>query len=77
MLNDRKDKWGGSLEGRLRFPIEIIGGIRKELREDYPIFFRMHGSEFLPGGYQVETEKLIAHHLEKARRNKPPCQYET
>lgn len=66
VLNDRKDRWGGSLEGRLRFPIEIIRGIRKELGEDYPIFFRMHGSEFLPGGYNVETEKMIAHHLEKA-----------
>jgi 2,4-dienoyl-CoA reductase (NADPH2) len=65
-LNDRTDQWGGNLEGRLRFPVEIIRGIRKELGEDYPVFFRMHGSEFLPGGYDVETEKMIAHHLETA-----------
>jgi 2,4-dienoyl-CoA reductase (NADPH2) len=65
-LNDRTDKWGGNLEGKLRFPIEIIRGIRNELGEDYPVFFRMHGSEFLPGGYDVETEKMVAHHLEKA-----------
>jgi len=69
VLNDRTDKWGGSLEGRLRFPIEIIRGIRKALGEDYPIFFRLHGSEFLPGGYNVETQKIIAHNLEKAGVN--------
>jgi 2,4-dienoyl-CoA reductase (NADPH2) len=66
VLNDRTDEWGGSLEGKLRFPVEIIRGIRKELGEDYPVFFRMHGSEFLPGGYDLETEKRIAHHLETA-----------
>ncbi len=66
VLNDRTDEWGGSLEGRLRFPVKIIRGIRKELGEDYPILFRMHGSEFLPGGYDIERAKLIAHHLEEA-----------
>jgi 2,4-dienoyl-CoA reductase (NADPH2) len=65
-LNDRIDQWGGSLEGRLRFPVEIIKGIRKEVGQDYPIFLRMHGSEFLPGGYDVETEKRIARRLETA-----------
>lgn len=66
VLNDRTDQWGGSLEKRLRFPTEIIRGIRKEVGDDYPIFFRLHGSEFLPGGYNVEEEKLIARHLETA-----------
>lgn len=64
VLNDRADQWGGSLERRLRFPTEIIRGIRKEVGKDYPIFFRLHGSEFLPGGYNVEEQKLVAHHLE-------------
>lgn len=49
--------------------MEIIRGIRKELGEDYPIFFRIHGSEFLSGGYDVEKEKMIAHHLETAGVN--------
>lgn len=63
VFNDRTDKWGGSLDGRLRFPTEIIKGIRKKVGDDYPIIFRMHGSEFLPGGYGVETEKIIAQNL--------------
>lgn len=66
VLNDRTDQWGGSLEGRLRFPLEAVRGIRRELGEDYPIFFRMHGSEFLSDGYTVDTAKMIAQHLETA-----------
>jgi len=64
VLNDRTDEWGGSFEGRMRFPLEALGGIRKALGEDYPIFFRLHGSEFIPGGYHVSTAKRIAQNLE-------------
>lgn len=63
VFNDRQDNWGGSLENRLRFPIEVLKGIKKEIGHDYPIFFRIHGSEFIPGGYSVETEKIIAQRL--------------
>ncbi|MEW6664544.1 MAG: FAD-dependent oxidoreductase [Thermodesulfobacteriota bacterium] len=63
VFNDRTDKWGGSLEGRLRFPLEVLKGIRKEVGGGFPLFFRFHGSEFIPGGYSVETEKDIARAL--------------
>jgi 2,4-dienoyl-CoA reductase (NADPH2) len=63
VFNDRTDGWGGTLEARLKFPLEIIKGIRKEVGNDYPLFFRMHGSEFLPGGYGVKTQKSIAQNL--------------
>jgi 2,4-dienoyl-CoA reductase (NADPH2) len=66
VLNDRTDGWGGNFEGRMRFPLEAVRGIRKALGEDYPIFFRLHGSEFLPGGYHVSTAKKIAQNLELA-----------
>jgi 2,4-dienoyl-CoA reductase (NADPH2) len=66
VLNDRTDGWGGSLERRLTFPLKALAGIRAALGEDFPIFFRMHGSEFLPGGYGFETAKVIARHLERA-----------
>lgn len=66
VLNDRTDQWGGSLEKRMRFPLEALGGMRKALGEDFPIFFRLHGSEFLKGGYHVDTAKKIAQGLEAA-----------
>ncbi len=54
VFNDRTDKWGGSPENRLRFAVETIRGIKKALGEDFPVFYRFHGSEFLKGGYSVE-----------------------
>jgi len=54
VFNDRIDKWGGTPEKRLRFAIETVRGIKKALGEDFPVFYRHHGSEFLKGGYGVE-----------------------
>lgn len=54
VFNDRVDKWGGTPENRLRFAIETVRGIKRALGEDYPVFYRHHGSEFLKGGYSVE-----------------------
>jgi len=54
VFNDRIDRWGGTPENRLRFAVETIRGIKKALGEDFPVFYRHHGSEFLKGGYSVE-----------------------
>jgi len=54
VFNDRTDKWGGSPENRLRFAIETVQGIKRALGRDFPVFYRLHGSEFLKGGYSVE-----------------------
>jgi 2,4-dienoyl-CoA reductase (NADPH2) len=64
--NDRDDKWGGSIENRLRFPRHIIEGIHDALGDDYPVFFRIHGDEFLPDGYTLEGEQKIAKGLDDA-----------
>lgn len=54
VFNDRIDKWGGSPENRLRFAIETVQGIKRALGRDFPVFYRLHGSEFLKGGYSVD-----------------------
>lgn len=45
--NYRNDKYGGSLENRMRFLLEIIGSIREACGEDFPISVRLSSSEFL------------------------------
>jgi len=60
--NRRTDKWGGTLENRGRFFIEIIKGIRSELGPDYPIIAKMNGSDFLQ-----ETSLFIEDAVEIAR----------
>lgn len=66
VFNDRTDKWGGTPENRLRFAVETVRGIKKALGEDFPVFYRHHGSEFLAGGYGVEQAAQNARALEQA-----------
>ncbi len=66
VFNDRTDKWGGSPENRIRFAVETVRAIKKALGEDFPIFYRFHGSEFLKGGYGIEGAQFNAQRLEEA-----------
>ncbi len=49
LKNLRTDEYGGSLENRLRFPLEVIAALRKELGPDFPLTIRMAGNDFVPG----------------------------
>lgn len=66
VFNDRGDRWGGSPANRIRFAVETVRGIKKALGEDFPVFYRLHGSEFLPGGYGIEGAQFNAVELERA-----------
>ena len=65
-FNHRTDAYGGSLENRMRFPIEVIAAVRKAVGKDYPILFRMVASEGLEDGIKLEEAKEMAKMLEKA-----------
>lgn len=60
ITNHRDDEYGGTLENRMRFALLIISKIRQYAGEDFPIEFRMSGSERCPSGYGVETGIEIA-----------------
>mgnify|MGYP003290977918 CR=1 FL=1 len=70
--NKRTDEYGGSLENRMRFILEIIEGIRKECGKDFPIIVRLTVDECYdrigkPGkGYDLSEGVKIAQALEKA-----------
>lgn len=63
--NKRTDEYGGTLEGRLRLPLEIIHLIRSEIGAHFPIFARIAASE-VNGGRSVEETKVIARALQDA-----------
>jgi len=63
--NLREDEYGGSLDGRMRFVLEVIEGIRKEIGGSYPLIVRMNGEE-PPGGNSLSEIAEIARRLEKA-----------
>ncbi len=53
-INTRKDKWGGSFENRMRLPLAVVESIRKAAGKNFPIEFRMSGSETNPDGYDID-----------------------
>ena len=44
--NKREDKYGGSLENRMRFPLEVFTAIKKALPNDFPLGVRITGTEW-------------------------------
>mgnify|MGYP006289314437 FL=1 len=61
-LNKREDKYGGSFEGRMKFPVDIIKGIH-EAYPDFTVGFKFSAYEWLPGGIDLELGKKIAKYM--------------
>ena len=64
--NQRTDEYGGDFEGRMKFPLSIVEGIRGNVGPDFPIIFRLSGDEFIEGGLTLEDTRQIALRLEAA-----------
>lgn len=54
LFNKRKDEYGGSLENRLRFPLEVIKRVRETVGPDYVVGVRMPLDEMVPGGLPID-----------------------
>ncbi|TAK33957.1 MAG: FAD-dependent oxidoreductase [Chloroflexota bacterium] len=63
LTNQRADEFGGSLENRLRFPLEIVRGIKEQVGASFPVIYRMSADDLMPGGLSLEANKVIAQHL--------------
>ncbi|WP_395063355.1 FAD-dependent oxidoreductase [Paraburkholderia silvatlantica] len=64
--NQREDKWGGSLENRTRFALEIVRRTRARLGTEFPIIFRISAIDLVEGGLTGEEIDLYAKNLEQA-----------
>ncbi len=66
-FNDRDDEYGGSLENRMRFLLELIASCQKYAGKDFPLIVRMSIDEFMgDAGRGIEESKLIGKMLEEA-----------
>ncbi|TDT63585.1 NADH:flavin oxidoreductase [Fonticella tunisiensis] len=63
--NRRTDEYGGSLENRMRFLLEIYYKMREKVGEDFPILVKLTASEFFEGGLSFEETRLICKKLEE------------
>ncbi len=64
LTNFRSDEYGGELENRLRFPLELIAAVRKALGSDFTLGVRLCADELIPGGLTLEDTKGIAERLQ-------------
>ena len=66
-VNQRTDRWGGTLENRARLLVEVIRAIKQRCGSDYPVWCRIDGIEFLTeGGITHEDAKDTARMAEAA-----------
>jgi 2,4-dienoyl-CoA reductase-like NADH-dependent reductase (Old Yellow Enzyme family) len=61
--NKRDDEYGGSLEGRMRFPLEVIRAVRQAIGGSPPILYRISGDEHQDNGLSLADVCAIAPHL--------------
>jgi 2,4-dienoyl-CoA reductase (NADPH2) len=68
--NKRGDDYTGQTrEGRLRFLLEVLAAIRREVGDDFPITLRISGYERVPGGRSIDDTQAVAPRLEAAGVN--------
>ena len=65
LSNKRNDIYGGSIENRSRFLLEIIDEIRQSIPEDLPLFVRISGSDRIDGGLDVEDSVYLSKEMKK------------
>jgi 2,4-dienoyl-CoA reductase-like NADH-dependent reductase (Old Yellow Enzyme family) len=64
LSNHRTDEYGGSLENRLRFPLEVFDAVRAAFPSDKPVTVRVSGTDWAEGGWDVEGTVAFAKALE-------------
>ena len=65
-VNQREDQWGGAIENRMRFAVEIVKAIRKEVGEKFIICFRLSLLDLVHDGNTMQEVISVAKALEEA-----------
>ncbi len=65
LSNHREDEYGGSIENRMRFPLEIFDAVRAVFPADRPVTMRVSGSDWVEGGWDIDGTIAFARALEQ------------
>lgn len=60
LSNQRTDEYGGSLENRCRFPLEVVRAVRAVWPKRKPLFYRVSASDWEDGGWDIEQTVQLA-----------------
>lgn len=61
--NQRTDRWGGSLENRMRFVKEVYLAIRREVGDSFPVSIKLNSADFQKGGFTQEDSMEVIKQL--------------
>jgi 2,4-dienoyl-CoA reductase-like NADH-dependent reductase (Old Yellow Enzyme family) len=64
LSNQRSDEYGGSLQNRMRLPLEVFETVREAFPADRPVTMRLSGTDWAPGGWDIEGTVALAQALE-------------
>ncbi|HEY7057205.1 MAG TPA: NADH:flavin oxidoreductase/NADH oxidase [Vicinamibacterales bacterium] len=64
LSNQREDGYGGSLENRMRFPLEVFDAVRAVFPRDCPVSVRVSGTDWVEGGWDIDQTIAFARALE-------------
>jgi len=65
LSNRRDDEYGGSLENRMRFPLEVFDAVRAAFPAERSVTMRVSGTDWIDGGWSIEETCVFAKELEK------------
>jgi 2,4-dienoyl-CoA reductase-like NADH-dependent reductase (Old Yellow Enzyme family) len=63
LSNRRSDEYGGSLENRIRFPLEVARAVREAWPQDKPVFYRLSATDWTEGGWDLAQSIELAQRL--------------
>jgi mycofactocin system FadH/OYE family oxidoreductase 2 len=67
LTNLRTDDYGGRLENRMRFPLEVVAAVRKTVGSDYTLGIRLCADEMVQGGLTLDDVKEMARRFEASQ----------
>ncbi|NNC37037.1 MAG: NADH:flavin oxidoreductase/NADH oxidase family protein [Acidimicrobiales bacterium] len=65
LTNLREDEWGGSLENRARFLLEIVKAVRKRVKKSFGVGIKLNSADFQRGGFDQNDAKRVVEMLNK------------
>lgn len=64
--NKRKDEYGGSVQNRARYPLEVFSAVKNALGSDFPVIVKLNMNDGFEGGFDEKDCIYVASELEKA-----------
>jgi 2,4-dienoyl-CoA reductase-like NADH-dependent reductase (Old Yellow Enzyme family) len=65
LSNTRGDRYGGTLENRMRFPLEVFDAVRAAVPADTPVGIRISATDWVAGGWDLEQSVTFARELQR------------